>query len=190
MSHSFISHARKDDESAQKLNAALKARKIKSWLDILEIKSDDEWEKKVDQALKSANNCILIMSKSTLKSPSVAYEYRQCVKAGIPIFIVLVESYDLTKLPQRLQDARVIDMTQDFEAGVDKLVESITKLQEENSPVLRPAQSSTFLPSRARVTVTMNPTLRDVDPDAFTDLVEKLADVGFENIQVEAKTNG
>lgn len=189
MSHIFITHARKDDASAQKLHDALKARGVESWLDLLDVQAEENWETEVDKALKSATHCILIMSKSTLKSPSVAYEYRYFLNAGIPIFIVAIESSDLTQLPQRLQDSPVMDMTQDYESRIDQLVELLTTNNDYREHVLRPSQSATFLPTRSRVTVSMDPSMRSVDPDVFTDLVEKLANVGFENIQVEAKNN-
>ncbi len=188
MSHIFISHARKDDAIAQKIHDALKARGIESWLDSVDVQSTETWESQVDQALKSTSQCLLVMSHSTLKSPSVAYEYRYCLNEGIPVFVLLVEDMDKRKMPWRLQDTQILDLTKDFDTRSDELAE-LLKAKDYAAHLLRPARQSGFLPSRSRVTVSMDPSLKGTDLDSFTDLVGKLADIGFKNIQVEAKPN-
>jgi len=100
----FFSYSRKDinfcDELESRLNASEVSGSIKIWHDCL-TDAGDEWEKKIDKILKTADIILLLVSESFLESPYCVIEMRQALElhkeCGSIVIPLIVRQVDWNK---------------------------------------------------------------------------------------------
>ena len=64
----FISYSREDAKFARRLGKDLKSKGLNIWLDKLYIKPGQNWDREVENALKTSGQFLIILSPSSVES--------------------------------------------------------------------------------------------------------------------------
>jgi hypothetical protein len=115
MSHFFISYARADAELALRLAADLRRAGAAIWVDQLDIKPSDRWDRAVEAGLRNSHGVVLVMSPRSVASENVLDEISVALDAGKQVVPVLVEA---CQAPLRLARVQFIDATRDYNAAL------------------------------------------------------------------------
>jgi len=107
--HIFVSYAREDEEFAQRLNKSLLESGQIPWQDRKNIKPGDNYQEKIDTALRDAEAVLVVMSPQAARSQYVTYEWAFAYGAGVRVIPVVVKKQ--TKLHPRLIAINYIDFT-------------------------------------------------------------------------------
>ncbi len=114
----FISYSREDSEFALRLAQDLRAEGADIWMDQLDIKMGDRWDRKVEQALKKCAGLILIMSPTSVKSDNVLDELDYALekdKRILPILFLECER------PFRIRRRHYVDFTAGYAKGFRRM---------------------------------------------------------------------
>jgi hypothetical protein len=115
MSHFFISYARADAEVALKLAEDLRRAGAAIWVDQLDIKPSDRWDRAVEAGLRNSVGVVLVMSPRAVASENVLDEISVALDAGKQVVPVLVEA---CQAPLRLARVQFIDASRDYNAAL------------------------------------------------------------------------
>lgn len=112
MSHVFISYAADDRSVAARVAKELAKGKRKGWLDIKDIRLGQPWREEIDDALRSAEVVIVILTPESCRSQYLTYEWSFALGAGVRILPLLVTGMSLALLHKRLQSLQCLDLSQ------------------------------------------------------------------------------
>ncbi len=115
----FISHSTSDSAFASKLYNDLSANGANLWMDQVNLKPGDLWVEKAIGALKSAAAIIVILSPESVKESTVLDEISFARDNKIRIVPVMKVH---CKLPIQLSNIQYIDMTVDYNNGLNELL--------------------------------------------------------------------
>ncbi|MCK4786555.1 MAG: toll/interleukin-1 receptor domain-containing protein [Desulfobacteraceae bacterium] len=118
----FVSYARTDGEFALKLAKDLRAANVNIWMDQLDIKAGDTWDRAVEDALHRCIGLIVVLSPRTVSSRSVMDEVSFAIEENKKVVPVL---YQACKIPFRLRRVQRTDFTSDYSAGLSKLADAL-----------------------------------------------------------------
>jgi hypothetical protein len=121
----FISHASKDKNFVDRLVADLAAHGVPVWYDKLDVRLGDSIPGKINSGISEAKYFLIVLSPAAVKSRWVQEELnaalmRQVASAGTFLIPVLVEDCDV---PPLLNHRRFADFREDYEAGLEELLE-------------------------------------------------------------------
>lgn len=202
----FISYSHKDRNFAKRLAESLHAAGEDVWWDQWEILAGDSLIKKIfEEGLSSAAVFIVILSPESVKSNWVSQELDvatvrriEGVTKIIPVVIGDV------KIPSALRALMYIDMRENFEQGVRKIVNSAHGITEKPKQPLQESIASTLMenvadlskgastvgffvlrsadPNNGQVQAFSGPDLSkalDLDPQIINDAVDELEEAGM-----------
>lgn len=175
MARVFISHATHDDSTAAKIYEKLIGSGIRAWLDNVDIDPQTDWLKQVDTAVKESSHGLFLLSPAALRSPSAMKEFRRLLHAGKPLYVALITEVDDNDLPHALEEIPYFDLTQDFDTGLQQLVEAMQS---------GGGAPTTFEAEPRDIQITLQANLRDLDTDKLVELIARLADMGIRDIKV------
>lgn len=118
----FFSYARKDSDFVLKLATELRAANANLWLDQLDIVGGQRWDRVIEEALRTCEGMIVVLSPDSVASDNVmdevsyALEHRKLV---VPV------RYRDCSFPFRLRRVQYIDFTQSFENGLGQLLRAL-----------------------------------------------------------------
>jgi hypothetical protein len=121
----FISYARKDEAVALQLTDDLTGRGIQTWIDQVNIRPGQRWDKMVQEALLQAPLMLLLLSHGSSYSENVADEYHYFLQNQKTIIPVLISDFEMKDMPYRLSRFQYIDFRNDYQLALDSLVEAI-----------------------------------------------------------------
>lgn len=107
--HIFVSYAEEDRKFAQRLNKSLLESGRIAWQDRTNIKGGDNYQEKIDKAIRNAEALVVVMSPWATRSQYVTYEWAFALGAGIRVIPVVVKKQ--TTLHPRLTAIHYIDFT-------------------------------------------------------------------------------
>lgn len=110
----FISHSSKNNAEAERVRGWLEQQgwgRSQVFLDVLELKSGDEWRKVLD-AMADKEAVIVCLSDEWLLSHECVREFTQAQERGKPIFPLFVKPVTKT-LPRFITDLQIGDITTD-----------------------------------------------------------------------------
>lgn len=124
----FISYSHQDKNIADVIADRLKNEGHDIWIDSWNIRAGDNILKKMNEGLKKADALILLVSNNSLNSKSVMSEFSAIAfgelsnktRRVIPVII------DKCQVPNYLSQYLYIDLTIDFESGIEKLIHSLS----------------------------------------------------------------
>ena len=124
----FISYSHQDINIADVISDRLKNEGHDIWIDSWNIRAGDNILKKMNEGLKKADALILLVSNNSLNSKSVMSEFSAIAfgelsnktRRVIPVII------DKCQVPNYLSQYLYIDLTIDFESGIEKLIHSLS----------------------------------------------------------------
>jgi hypothetical protein len=107
----FISYSRRDQEFVLRLAGDLRAAGSQIWVDKLDLRPGDLWDRAVEAAVRDCVGMLMILSRSSAASDNVADEWTVALDAGKPVIPVRIEPCNL---PLRLARRQWIDATGDY----------------------------------------------------------------------------
>jgi hypothetical protein len=123
----FISHSSLDNNFVRKLARDLAAHNIKPWVDELDTLPGDSIFQKVSEAMEKTDFTIVVLSKSSVKSPwvnrEIAAEISRNAETGRALIPVRIDS---VQVPTLLRDTVYVDFAKDtYKQGLRKLIRAI-----------------------------------------------------------------
>lgn len=118
----FLSYSRKDSEFALKLAKDLKAAGAEVWMDQLDIQPGAAWDRSVQRALQSSAILLVVLSPDSVASETLLDEISFAVEQHKRVIPVL---YRDCKMPVRLRDLQLLDLTSDYEHGLGGLLKAL-----------------------------------------------------------------
>ena len=119
----FFSYSRDDSEFALRLAEDLKSAGASVWLDQLDIKAGEEWDRSIEDALTRASRMLLILSPSSVRSRNVRNEISFALDEEKSIVPIL---YRDCTVPLQLQRVQYIDFRTDYAQGLKALLRSLS----------------------------------------------------------------
>ena len=120
--HIFISYQHEDAEFAENLIHRIKDAGFDLWVDSENLRAGEEWQVRIDQAIKSAFALIVIMTPEAQASEYVTYEWSFAWGADVKVVPVMVKQ---TQLHPRLKTLQYLDFTNYATRPWDKLIEAL-----------------------------------------------------------------
>ncbi len=121
--HYFLSYARADQDFALRLARDLKAVGVLLWVDQVDIRPSDRWDRAVEAAVRECLGLVLVLSPRSAASDNVLDEVTVALDAGKPVIPVLMEP---CRAPLRLARNQFIDAAADYEGAVARCRQAVT----------------------------------------------------------------
>ena len=118
----FLSYAREDAEFVLRLAKDLRVGGAGVWVDQLDIAPGQRWDRAVEDALAKCLELVVILSPSAVESTNVMDEVSLALEDGKMVVPVL---HSQCKVPFRLRRLQYVDLSLDYKAGLDRLLETL-----------------------------------------------------------------
>ena len=119
--HTFICDAREDSDFALKVTEDLKGRGIPVWLDKWNIAPGTDWDRAIEESLRTCANVVIVLSPAAVASNEVRGELRTALNGEKFIVPLLYQPCDT---PRQIQHLQYIDFTVADVAKTRRLVTS------------------------------------------------------------------
>jgi hypothetical protein len=121
----FISHSHKDKAEVDKIVSRLESEGHDVWIDSKKLRPGDNIQRKIQEGLEQADVLIVVVSQNSFRSEAVQAEFsaialQQISKRERRIIPVKIDRSDV---PGYLADRMYLDLSENFEAGLERLVE-------------------------------------------------------------------
>ncbi len=117
MGQFFLSYARADQEIALKFARDLKAAGADIWVDQIDIKPSERWDRSVEAGVRDSVGIVLMMSPRSVASENVLDEISVALDAGKQVIPILIQA---CQAPLRLARVQFIDATHDYAAALER----------------------------------------------------------------------
>jgi Flp pilus assembly protein TadD len=118
----FLSYAREDAEFVLHLAKDLRTGGAGVWVDQLDIAPGQRWDRAVEDALAKCLQLVVILSPAAVESTNVMDEVSLALEDGKTVVPVL---HRQCKIPFRLRRLQYVDLSLDYKAGHDRLLETL-----------------------------------------------------------------
>lgn len=118
----FFSYARSDGEFALKLATDLRAGGARVWVDQLDIAGGQRWDMAIENALRTCQGMVVILSPESVSSNNVLDEVSYALEHDKLIVPVIHRSCEV---PYRLRRLQRIDLTSSYQVGLDRLLKAV-----------------------------------------------------------------
>ena len=148
--HYFLSYSRRDQDTALRLAGDLRAVGADIWIDQVDIRPSERWDRTVEAAVRDCAGMVLVLSPRSVASDHVLDEVAVALSAGKPVIPVLIEACET---PLRLSKVQHIDATVDFEGAVTRCRKAMDRAARQPSPAA-PAPAADRSPAAIPAEVT------------------------------------
>jgi TIR domain len=114
----FISHSRSDTEFARRLVSDLNRVGVPTWLDVIDIPPNAEWEKSIEEALSRSAYLLIVWSNNSATSHEVLAEVFQAKADGKKLIHVRIDGQ---KPPAAFNKYQHIDFRNDYDFSFSQL---------------------------------------------------------------------
>jgi hypothetical protein len=158
--HYFLSYSRSDEEFALRLAKDLRAHGVAMWVDQLDIRPSEHWDRAVERAVRNCRGIVVIVSPRSVESNNVADEISFAIDSGKSVLPVLIER---CALPLRLTRMQVIDATGKYERALRLCADELRQRDGDASqstvstPVRKPLDPSGVSLARERLAPILGP---------------------------------
>jgi hypothetical protein len=126
----FISYSHQDSDFVDQLALQLVRHRVNVWMDRWELNVGDSLLSKVQEAITGASALLVVLSKASVSSEWVKKEvnaglFRELDEKKVIVLPVLVED---CQIPVFLRDKLYADFRSDFDAGLEKILESVARI--------------------------------------------------------------
>jgi hypothetical protein len=118
----FLSYAREDAQFVLRLAKDLRAGGAGVWIDQLDITPGQRWDRAVEDALAKCPELLVILSPAAVESTNVMDEVSLALEDGKTVVPVL---HRQCKIPFRLRRLQYVDLSLNYKAGLDRLLETL-----------------------------------------------------------------
>lgn len=134
----FISYSHQDKEIVDKIISRLEANGHDIWVDSRKVRIGDNITRKIEEGLTQAEALLVVVSHNSFRSKSVQQEFstialQQISKRESRILPVKIDS---SEVPGYLADRLYLDLSENFDAGLDRLIEELRALTPESLAML------------------------------------------------------
>jgi hypothetical protein len=149
----FFSYSRADSEFVLKLATELRAAGANVWLDQLDILGGRHWDTGVEEALKSCQGVLAVLSPEAVASKNVMDEVSYALEKDKLVIPVLLRACEI---PFRLRRLQHVDFTGDYQRGFPQLqralhIEQASQSTEGGAPSTPTAPTDTAIPEEPPV---------------------------------------
>ena len=129
----FMSYAHEDAALVDKLYQDLIAKGFKVWKDDYQLLPGENWEHKIEVALKEHEFVIVCLSAASVgKRGFFQVELKKAARkqaersvADVYIIPAKLSNYDATKLPTEINAIQYVDLSTDWAGGIDAIVKTV-----------------------------------------------------------------
>jgi hypothetical protein len=122
----FLSYSRKDEAFALRLAEAVRKQGIRIWVDQLDIRPSEHWDRAIERAVRHSHGIVVLLSPRSVASDNVADEISFAIDNGKSVLPVMIET---CSLPLRIARMQVIDATANFSKAVRECVAELRRTQ-------------------------------------------------------------
>src|SRR5438874_8924503 len=115
----FLSYSRSDERFALRLASDLRSHGVAMWVDQLDIRPSEHWDRAIERAVRDCRGLVVILSPRSVASDNVADEISYAIEHGKPVLPVMIEK---CTLPLRVSRMQVVDATANYERAVEQCV--------------------------------------------------------------------
>lgn len=116
----FLSYSRADEKVAMRFANDLRERGIPMWVDQLDIRPSEHWDRAIERAVHECRGLVVILSPRSVESDNVADEISFAIDHRKPVLPVMIEK---CRLPLRIARMQVIDATANYDRALQQCVE-------------------------------------------------------------------
>ena len=127
----FLSYSRADEVFALRLAADVRRAGISLWVDQLDIRPSEHWDRAVEQAVRDCRGIVVILSPRSVASDNVADEISFAIDGGKGVLPIMIERCNL---PLRIARMQVIDATGDYQKAAQQCVAELKRGRETVPP--------------------------------------------------------
>jgi hypothetical protein len=137
----FLSYSRTDERFALRLAQDLRAAGVAMWIDQLDIRPSENWDRAIEHAVINCRGLVVILSPRSVASDNVADEISYAIDSGKRVLPVKIEA---CTLPLRLTRKQVIDATGNYDRALAQCIGALTDSVDPQvlTPPLSPARAS------------------------------------------------
>jgi hypothetical protein len=111
----FLSYSRSDERFALRLAKDLRAHGVAMWVDQLDIRPSEHWDRAIERAVSACRGLVVILSPRSVASDNVADEISFAIDSGKSVLPVMIEK---CVLPLRITRMHVVDATGNYEKAL------------------------------------------------------------------------
>lgn len=131
----FISYAREDAKTVERLYSALINLNFKVWKDDHELLPGEKWELKIMRALKEYEFVIVCLSEISVSKrgffqaelKAAAKKQAQRSSSDVYIIPVKLDGISTEKVPEEVEELHYVDLSEDWEKGINDIATTINK---------------------------------------------------------------
>ena len=113
----FLSYSRADERVALKFATDLRQAGIAMWVDQLDIRPSEHWDRAIEHAVRGCRGLVVVLSPRSTASDNVADEISFAIDHGKSVLPVMIER---CTLPLRITRMQVVDATLDYERALQQ----------------------------------------------------------------------
>jgi HEAT repeat protein len=134
LAHVFISYAHVDVDFANRLKREIENADFTVWIDTERLRAGEDWRTEIDNAIRDSMALILIMSRASLNSKYVAYEWAFALGIGVKVVPVLIAQVGFGEVHPRLEVLQYLDFTH-YGAGLwERLIQRLREVEDQHRP--------------------------------------------------------
>ena len=135
----FLSYSRADQDFALRFATDLRAREVSIWIDQLDIRPSEHWDRAIERAVRDCCGLVVILSPRSVESDNVADEISYAIDRGKPVLPVMIER---CSMPLRITRMQMIDATGDYDRALQQCLEAIASKDGFEKPAPKAAPRS------------------------------------------------
>lgn len=116
----FLSYSRADQAVAMRFANDLRERDIAMWVDQLDIRPSEHWDRAIERAVHECSGLVVILSPRSVESDNVADEISYAIDQKKSVLPVMIER---CRLPLRITRMQVIDATVSYDRALEQCVQ-------------------------------------------------------------------
>jgi TIR domain len=119
----FLSYSRADETVAMRFATDLRERGIPMWVDQLDIRPSEHWDRAIERAVHECRGLVVILSPRSVESDNVADEISFAIDHKKSVLPVMIER---CRLPLRITRMQVIDAIASYERALEQCVDVLS----------------------------------------------------------------
>lgn len=125
--YAFLSYSRQDAPVAERISTSLANRGVRIWRDVDQIEPGSQWEQAIERGLVGADAIIFLASRHAVTSRWMQFEVEAFLKNGKLVLPLVIDAEGPAALRGALHSVQWLDITQNYEQALDRLVESLRR---------------------------------------------------------------
>jgi hypothetical protein len=166
----FLSYSRTDEKFALRLAKDLRAAGVAIWIDQLDIRPSEHWDRAIEQAVMNCRGLVVILSPRSVASDNVADEISYAIDSGKSVLPVKIEA---CTLPLRLTRKQVVDATGSYDRALQQCLDEL--IRDDGPPVVAASPAPVPVPLDPAAIQTVKQQLAPVLGPIAARLVDKEA---------------